>query len=293
MVQSSVLASFLCGVVISSFIWMNFPRPSTTAAAPEDGVTAFTVLTGEVPDWLAMSLYNKMWIFGDERVYVYTDSFRDDFVFRNLVFRRVDFGRTLRDYNARRNTSLSFSHPDPRGSALRTTDSMRLILCQENCQYFDTDVFFFKKIDFDYLAYEPVERRRPNNNNFRLSGENNKFNAILRDYLATADLKHDPWGYAYNVFDRLWDDVYPDFGTATLLEIPMIHLRQPENKKHLLADDIKFFSRYGYFWHCYDKRDFAVIWNAHKQLFPDIYRVDVFDELSQALSLHRRYPTDI
>lgn len=251
-------------------------------------MTVFTILTGPVPDWFVMSLYNKMQTFRDERIYVYTDSFKDDFVFENLVFQRIDFERVLRDYNFQHGTKLSFSHPTSRGRALKLSDSMRLILCQDNCYYFDTDVFFFKKIEFDYLVYEPVQRRGLNNNNFRLSGENNRFNRILREYCARTNGSADPWGYVYNIFDEFWEDHYPDFGTATVLEIPMIHLGQSAGKKRSLAQDVKYFARYGYFWHCYDKRDFAVVWDVHKQLFPEVYDQALFGELTRAVATHRK-----
>ena len=245
-----------------------------------------------------MSLYNKILFFGSEPVTIFHDVFTEDsFTFQNLEFLRIDSDALIESegYEFMRNPDLLDGRPrkgalksgfaklksDNYFDKLKVSDVLRFLLCKENCFYFDMDVFFFKKIDFDFFAYEPVEKKSLNNGVFRLSCENNHFLVELRRYLRSIRSQEDAADpQAFNVMSRLWDEHYPDFGSATVLEIPIIHLRLPTARKFEIVKDMKFFARYGHFWHTYDKRDYAIIWETHRRIFPHYYNDTMLEELA-------------
>jgi len=235
------------------------------------------LLLGKVPPYFEMSLYNKILFFGSEPVTIFHDMYQGNFTFRNLEFVRIDSDAMI--------VSEGFQGMSTNGDfhfkKVRVSDILRLMLCKENCFYFDLDIFFFKKIDFDFLAYEPVVKRSLNNGIFRLSCENNRFLEDLRGFLRSQ--KETSEGQTFNVMWRLWDKYYPDFGTATVLEIPIIHNAVPQSKKGELVQDMKYYFRYGPFWHTYDKNDYSLLWKTHRNMFPHLYNDTIIAELSALL----------
>lgn len=274
------------------------PSPSPSSTRCSANVTIFMVHMGKrVPDYFAASVYNKMQMFPHDKVVVYHDAFRDArFSYHNIEFIKVDFVDMLvamgygdlfrRDDEHRENagdalrkavTGMGTKAYDARTTA---ADLVRLHICHENCFYFDYDTIFFKRIAFDFFAYEPVESKTLNNGMWRLTCENNRFLHDLRARVKSIGTNITN-RLAYNIMWTLWDDVYPDFGSATILEIPIIHLRQ--RNKSGLAKDMKFFARYGHFWHCYDKADVAIVIEEHRRLFPDMYNDAVLHGLKTLL----------
>ena len=230
---------------------------------------------GYVPEYFENSLYNKILMFGSDKVTIFHDVYKQDyFTFYNLEFVRVDFSALIaaEGYSSMRNK------PDDK---VRVSDIVRFLLCRRNCFYFDLDVFFFKKIDFDFLAYEPISKKSLNNCLYRLSCENNRFLDSLRGYLRSQ--KDTGLTQTFNVMSRLWDEFYPNFGTATVLDIPIHNARAPPEKKPDLVKDLKFFAQYRYFWHAYDKTDYPLIMETHRKLFPKSYNDTILTELTAFL----------
>jgi len=242
-----------------------------------------------------MTLFNKMQIFGTHNVTVFHDVFDLPYAeFHNIIFKKVNFQELVDTYNKEHGLRLSSSFNNrPFFERRRLSDIVRLLLCTENCFYFDTDTFFFKYIDFDFLVYEPFEKRSANNGIYRLSDENNRFLETVRGYLnETSAIEGEralSANYeAFNYMKKLWTEYYPNFPESLrVLEIPIVYHLLPfdlRKEKGKLMDDLRFYSRYSYFYHCYEKEQMAIVFEGHRRLFSERYDDAVLGDLNAFLA---------